>query len=347
MPVSAPRAALAAPTPLAPTDGAVAPLDAVTFRWSAPPGASSFTLRVAAAGAPDDVLVELADLPSTEATVADALPAGPCLWWVRSADGPWSGAARFVAGTPADVEVAQQAAAAEARQKAVAQREARHLGAPEPLEAPPEPVWPHAEGPALPGAPDLDWSTVPGFEAPARIGGRTAEAEPPAPQAPLGGEVVDAAAVALRWAPVPGAGGYDVEISPHAAFDRDVLALDAGTATEVSLPGLVPATGHRLFWRVRARTDRGATRWSRYGRFYPALGAPVDQFREGLDAAHAAVRRRREYERRARDRELALVTPHERPDATTDRATLAVLLGVMSSGILVAVALAAISLIRF
>lgn len=347
MPATASRAALAAPTPLAPTDGAVAPLDAVTFRWSAPPGAAAFTLRVAAADAPDAVLVELAGLPTTEATVADALPAGPCLWWVRRADGPWSAAARFVAGTPADVEVARREAAAEARQKAVAQREARHRGEPEPLDAPPEPVWPYAEGPALPGAPELDWATVPGFGAPARLGGRTAEAEPPAPQSPLGGEVVDAAAVALRWAPVPGAVGYDVELSPHAAFDRDVLTLDAGAATEVSLPGLVPATGHRLLWRVRARTDRGATRWSRYGRFYPALGAPVDRFREGLDAAHAAARRQRDYERRARDRELALVTPHERPDATTDTVTLAVLLGVMSSGVLVAIVLAAISLLRF
>jgi hypothetical protein len=347
MPSPAPRAALAAPTPLAPIEGAVVPLDAATFRWSAPPRATSFTLRVAAADAPDDLLFELADLPTTEATVADALPAGPCLWWVRTGDGPWSVPARFVAGTPADVEAAQREAANAARQETVAQREGRRLGGPEPMEEPPEPVWPHASGPALEGAPDLDWSAVPGFEAPLHRDEATTEAEPPAPQAPLGGEVVDAAAIALRWAPVPGATGYDVELSPHAAFDRDVLTLDAGAATEVALPGVVPATGHRLLWRVRARTAADPTRWSRYGRFYPALGAPVDQFREGLDAARAAVRKRRDYERRVRERELALVPFHERDDAVTDRATLTVLIGMMLSGIVVAVLTLVFSLLRF
>ena len=349
MTAPAPRAALAAPTLLAPVEGAVAPLDAVTFRWSAPPGAASFTLRVAAASAPDDVLVELADLPTTETTIADALPAGPCVWWVRNEDGPWSAAARFTAGTQADVEAAQREAAAESRREVAATREARRLGEPEPLpETPPEPVWPHASGPALEGAAGVrlvDRGRLRGARS--HSGEPTAEAEPPAPQAPLGGEVVDAAAVTLRWAPVPEAVGYDVELSPHAAFDRDVLTLDAGAATEVSLPGIVPATGHRLLWRVRARTSGGPTRWSRYGRFYPAIGAPVDQFRRGLDAARVAVRKRHDYERRVRDRELALISPHERPDATTDRATLVVLLGVMSSTILVALALAVVSLFHF
>ena len=342
-------AAAAAPKPLAPIDGAVAPLDAVTFRWSAPPGPKTFDLRIATAADPDATLVVLEGLPTTETTFADALPPEPCLWWVRRSGGSWSAPASFVAGTAADLEVAAREAAVRADEERKAEladrRQPRGLG---PLpEAPPEPVWPHATGDALDGAPALDWATVPGFGTPERADLPTVEATPPRPLGPLGGEVVDAVTVALRWAGVPGATHYDVELSPHPAFDRDVLSLDAGRTTEVALPGLVPATGHRLLWRVRARVGDGATRWSEYGRFYPAADAPVETFRERMDAALLAERKRREHARLVREHELSLVPLHEREDAVTDGATLAVLVGMMLSGITVAVLVLVFSLLRF
>ena len=256
---------------------------------------------------------------------------------VRRDDGPWSQAARFVAGTPADVELAQTEEAANATQRREAERVARlSPRMPDAVpEAPPAPVWPHASGPALDGAPPLDWSSVAGFTDPVRRDEPVAEVASPRPLSPLGGEIVDAVTVTLRWAPAPDAVGYDVELSPHATFDRDVLTISVGPATEVTLPGLSPAAGHRLLWRVRARTSGDPSAWSEYGRFYPAPAAAVDQFRQGLDAALLAARKQREHERLVRERELELVPLHERPDAVTDTATLAVLVGMMLSGVVI------------
>ena len=347
MPDSPARTAAAlAPTPTEPVGGDVVALDAATFRWAAPPGASAFDLRIATADAPGTPVVELDGLPTTETTLADALPAGPCLWWVRKAGGSWGKPARFVAGTPADLEVAAQEAAEAAERERAAQREVRRQPDAIP-EAPPEPEWPHASGPSLDGAPPLDWSTVPGFAAPGREDGPTVAAAPPRPLAPLGGEVVDAVTVSLRWAGVPGATGYDVELSPHAGFDRDVLALDAGEATEVTLPGIVPATGHRLLWRVRARSAKGSTAWSKYGRFYPASGPAADRFRADLDAAMAAQRKRLAHDALVRQRELDLVPLHQREDSVSAGATYTALVLMMASSIVVALAVLVFSLLRF
>ena len=322
------RATAAAPVPDAPTDGAVVPLDAVTFRWTAPPGAAAFDLRVAAADAPGDTLVELATLPTTETTLADALPAGDLVWWVRQSGGVWSPSAAFRAGTPADVETARQL-------DAEAAREARATPADPLATPPPDPVWPHAEGDALDGALAPEWSSVPGFEAPRRADVELVSAAPPRVVSPLGGEVVDAVAVSLRWTDVPGATAYEVELSPHAAFDRDVMTIDAGEATEIGLPGLVPALGWKLLWRVRARTAEGATAWSRYGRFYPAGGEARDAFRQAFDQAVAAQRRQREHARLVRERELDLLPTHEREDAVTTSATLVGVVGVTLSGLVI------------
>lgn len=324
-------AATIAPTPVEPVDGAVAPLDAVTFRWAAPPGPKAFDLRIASAADPEATLVELTGLPTTEATLADTLPAGPCLWWVRREGGAWSVPARFVAGTAADLEVASRQAAEQAARERVAEAEtARAIPRGyEPIgEAPPEPVWPYASGEALTETPALDWSTIPGFGTPERTDEMSTAAAAPRVLGPIRGEVTDAAATSLRWTSIPGATHYDVELSPHAAFDRDVLTLHAGQTDEVALPGLLPATGHRLLWRVRGHTASGVTAWSKYGRFYPAADAAVDAFRQQMDAATLADRKRREHADRIRQREIDLIPLHQREDAVTGTATYAVVLGV-------------------
>lgn len=330
------RAALsAAPTPTAPTQGAVAPLDAVTFRWSAPPGAAAFGLRIAMAADAGTPVFEIDGLAATEFTLADALPPGDALWWVRRDDGAWSAPARFRAGTPADVEAFRQTEEAEAETRRAAARTARTDALAGP---PPEPAWPAETGEALQGAPPVDWDAVPGFAAPSRADLAPAEAPAPVPLAPLGGEVVDAITTTLQWTGTPGATGYDVELSPDSAFGHTVLALDAGHATEIGLPGLVPAVGRRLLWRVRARLDGAtATAWSGYGRFYPAGIDAADAYGVALAQAHAASHRRDAYDRAAQRRDLDLVAPHERPDAvSTDAAVWAVLGFVITSGTVIA-----------
>ena len=124
-------------------------------------------------------------------------------------------------------------------------------------------------------------------------------------------------------------------------------ALDAGRATELALPGVVPATGHRLLWRVRARTAAGPTAWSRYGRFYPAVGPAVDRFRADLDAARLAARKRREYDDLVRQRELDLLPLHERPDAVSAAATTTAVVAMMLSGAVIAFAVLVFSFVRF
>ncbi len=338
-------ATLAAPTPTSPVDGAVAPRDAVTFRWTAPPGAASFDLRVAAASAPDQGLVELSDLPTTEATVAEALPVGDLLWWVRQSGGAWSAPARFRAGTPADVEAAQKAEAETAMQRRRDERTALQDGAAPLPEAPPEPEWPYAEGESLDGTAPA-WGRVPGFEPPARTDRPQAAVAAPQPLGPLGGEVVDAGLVALRWTSVPGAEGYEIELSPDAAFERDVLTIDAGASTELALPGLVPARGWKLLWRVRARLGDAVTSWSPFGRFYPADPDTADRFRLALDEARTADRRYHDHARRVRERELDLVPPYQRTDAFTTTATVATILAMVLSSAVILTAAIIYALIR-
>ncbi|MAQ94122.1 MAG: hypothetical protein CMM84_11425 [Rhodothermaceae bacterium] len=331
------RAASARPVPTAPVDGAVAPLDAVVFRWTAPPGTRVFDLRVATAAAPSDTLFEVTGLPSTEATLAGALPAGDLLWWVRQEGGAWSAPARFHAGTQADVEIAHRAEAEAAARRRASERAAQASDIPD--APPPAPVWPYATGDALDGAPEVDWARVPGFGAPARAALPRADAAAPTLLGPLGGEVADAGTVALRWTGVPGADRYEVELSPRTRFDADVLTLDAGGATELVLPGVVPAAGHKMLWRVRAHVGRGATAWSRYGRFYPADADTAERFSLAMDRALTAQRLQRDHARRVQQREMDLIPLHERPDAVTSQAMVtAILAMVVSSGLLIALA---------
>ena len=87
--------------------------------------------------------------------------------------------------------------------------------------------------------------------------------------------------------------------------------------------------------RFRARTPEGPTPWSPYGRFYPAAEGHVEGFRHGLDAALLAQRKQREHARLARERELALVPLHERPDAVTSTAVLGTIIGMLVSGLII------------
>jgi hypothetical protein len=324
---------LLAPAPVAPVNGATVPPDAAVFRWSGDSGPFSF--RLARADRPTEPLVELDGLGSAEVTIADTLPLGPALWWVRAEGGPWSSAVRCLVGELADHAGPDTRAA---RAPSAAGDEAGQGGQPSVPGNFAKPVWPFAQGPTLHAdAPPPDWEAIPGFTDSVASEGIHWDAAPPAPTEPRGGAVVDAASVTLRWTPVPDATGYDVEISPDPSFRRHILRLDAGEATELSLPDLLPATGHRLGWSVRARSPVGATDWSAYGRFYPATEADAHQYRTALDAAIAAERKRREHARAAEQALLDRLPAFERTDTVTQDGVLA---GVMvTAGLSLAVLL--------
>ncbi|NHC14019.1 Ig-like domain-containing protein [Motilibacter deserti] len=92
--------------------------------------------------------------------------------------------------------------------------------------------------------------------APAQLAGAAA-APAPVELAPAGGAVVSNAE--LRWAPVEGATGYEVQLSDSDEFDPTVLAATVA-APGWQLPPLLPSGDY--VWRVRATTAAGAGDWS-------------------------------------------------------------------------------------
>ncbi|MDX1419915.1 MAG: hypothetical protein R3181_08110 [Rubricoccaceae bacterium] len=114
---------------------------------------------------------------------------------------------------------------------------------------------------------------------------------PPAPLDPLGGAVVDGAAPTFSWRGVPGAVRYLLQLAPDRQFARDVLELDAGPSTQLALLDALPPADGPLFWRVRAVTARGTTRWSPYGRFVPGTDDAAEAFRQQQEAARTEARR--------------------------------------------------------
>ena len=152
---------------------------------------------------------------------------------------------------------------------------------------------------------------MPGFGPPAAEQSAL-DADGPRPLGPLADEVADAALLALAWQGSAGATAYEVEVSPDAAFARDVLAVAAGPATEIALVGAIPAVGARLFWRVRAVLPGGVSRWSARARFY--AGRPQDVEAGQARAATQADAARRQAAQTALDdaARLALVPNHLR-----------------------------------
>lgn len=167
---------------------------------------------------------------------------------------------------------------------------------------------------------------------------RPTDAAPPRPLAPLGGAVVDAAAPAFRWEPTPGAHRYRLQIAADRQFTQDVVEVDAGPSTQLALHDLVPVQAQPLFWRVRAETAAGLTRWSPYGRFVPGPDAAVEVFRERAAREAAEARRAAARRRAAEQEERDLLPWHERPDLVyTDGQVRALGLAFIIAGLLTGV----------
>jgi hypothetical protein len=136
---------------------------------------------------------------------------------------------------------------------------------------------------------------------------------PPRPTSPLGGAVEDAQAATFFWLPVADARAYTVEVARDRLFQQVVVGVNAGPATQVTVADMLPA-GATLYWRVRAETRKGTTRWSPYGRFVAGSDAQVADYKKTVEA------RRQQQVREARAREAeseasnAMLPLHERPD---------------------------------
>ena len=139
----------------------------------------------------------------------------------------------------------------------------------------------------------------------------------PRPISPLGGALVDAAAASFQWHGVPNATGYVVQISDDESFAGDVLELDAGTATELTLFSTLPVRASDLFWRVEATTPGGMTVQSGYGRFVAAGDDAVDAYLAEQEAKKAALAKDIAKARAAYAFEKDLIPPYERPESVT------------------------------
>jgi hypothetical protein len=146
----------------------------------------------------------------------------------------------------------------------------------------------------------------------------TGVAQPPAgsrprPLSPLDGALVDASAVPFSWRGVSGARGYQLQIAPTPGFDRDVVEVEAGATTSLTLYGTLPVREDELYWRVRA--DGAA--WSGYGRFVPTHDDAVEAFRNEQDMARAEAAKEAARQREARASELDLIPHYERDQSVT------------------------------
>ncbi|MFN3597663.1 MAG: hypothetical protein ACK41D_10385 [Rubricoccaceae bacterium] len=174
----------------------------------------------------------------------------------------------------------------------------------------------------------------------------TVASPPPRPLAPLGGGVEHGRAVHFLWSEVPDATGYTLEVSPDRLFARDVLRLDAGPATEVALANVLDEAGEVHFWRVRARTRHGETRWSPYGRFVAATEAAAERHRADREHAETLARIEAERERQAEEEARERIPYVERDDTLpSDREIRMIGLGLLLPIVLIVVGVIAARLI--
>lgn len=139
----------------------------------------------------------------------------------------------------------------------------------------------------------------------------------PRPLAPLDGALVDASAASFAWRGVSGAKGYRLQVGPTPDFDRDVLEVEAGQATSITLYGTLPVRDADLFWRVRADGTDGGSAWSGYGRFVATHDDAVEAYRNERDMAQAEAAKEAARRREARESDLDLIPHYAREQSVT------------------------------
>ncbi len=146
-----------------------------------------------------------------------------------------------------------------------------------------------------------------------RSGTLAAPAAPPRPVSPLGGAIEDAQATTLSWLSVDGATGYVAEVARDRLFQRIVVTVPTGAANQVTLNDMLSA-GTTLYWRVRAQTRNGETRWSPYGRFVAGSDSQYAAYRRQEEGRKQAKKRDQESAREKRTGEDSILPFYQRPD---------------------------------
>jgi hypothetical protein len=146
----------------------------------------------------------------------------------------------------------------------------------------------------------------------------------PRPLAPLNGAYVDASAAPFEWRGVSGATGYQLQVAPTPAFDRDVVEVESGPTTSLTLYGTLPVRDDDMYWRVRA--DAPEATWSGYGRFVPTHDDAVEAYRSEQDAARAERSKEAARQREAREADLDLIPHYARDESVTSAGEAATLL---------------------
>ncbi|MEM6783483.1 MAG: hypothetical protein AAF624_07075 [Bacteroidota bacterium] len=144
----------------------------------------------------------------------------------------------------------------------------------------------------------------------------------PRPVSPLGGALVDASAAAFQWHGMPDASHYHIHISNDATFTGEVLELDAGTATELTLFNTLPVSDAELFWRIQATTAAGESACSGFGRFVAAGDDAVDAYLAEQEAKQAALAKDIAKARATYAAQQDLTPPYQRPESVTHTARL-------------------------
>lgn len=149
----------------------------------------------------------------------------------------------------------------------------------------------------------------------ARVAPPAADARPPRPLEPLEGAFVDASAVPFSWRGVSGATGYQLQIASTPAFDEDVVEVEAGPTTSLTLYGTLPPRDTERFWRIRV--DAPEAKWSGYGRFIATHDDAVEAYRSEQDAVEAERKKEAARQREEREADLDLVPHYARDESVT------------------------------
>lgn len=151
----------------------------------------------------------------------------------------------------------------------------------------------------------------------------------PRPLSPLDGAPVDASAAPFSWHGVSGAAGYKLQIATDPGFDSDVITVDAGRTTSLTVYGMLPVREQPLFWRVRENSQPEV--WSGYGRFVAASDDAVDAFRNEQESRAVEASREVQRQRQTREAELDLVPHYNRETSLTTASEASILLWMLAS----------------
>lgn len=112
------------------------------------------------------------------------------------------------------------------------------------------------------------------------------ESRHPRPVSPQGGETVPSGSVTLEWESPGKSETHHVQVSDSDRFQNLLVDTSVGTARSLSLLGVLPQDGRRLYWRVSVHKDS----WSEPASFQAGGARPSARPSARTAARTAAAR---------------------------------------------------------